>query len=359
MKTSYTEILKKFSVLEKQLTDADILSNSVKLQKVSKEYSDLKETVQLIREYAACENRISEAEKILASETDPELLTMAEEDTTDAKRRLLELEERLKIFLLPKDPLNEKNIIVEIRAGAGGDESSLFAAQLYRMYAKYAERHGWKITLVNTSRTDVGGFKEIIFEINGERVYSTMRYESGVHRVQRVPETEKAGRVHTSTVTVAVLPQAEEVDMSIADKDIRIDVFRSGGHGGQSVNTTDSAVRITHLPTGTIVSCQDEKSQIKNREKAMRVLRSRLLVAQQEADAKKRRDARFSQIGTGDRSEKIRTYNFPQDRITDHRIKYTWNGIDAFLEGALDPMFDILKHHAVQKQLSILEEKSS
>jgi peptide chain release factor 1 len=254
-----------------------------------------------------------------------------------------ELEKEINDELTPADPMDKKNIIIEIRAGTGGDEAALFAADLFRMYSRFAESQGWKTKILDANQIGIGGFKEIIFEISGKDVYKSLKYESGVHRVQRVPETEKSGRVHTSAATVAVLPEAEEIDIEIKSEDLRIDVFRSGGHGGQSVNTTDSAVRITHLPTNTVVSCQDEKSQLKNKAKALQILRSRLLAAEQERAAKERGDERKSQIGSGDRSEKIRTYNFPQDRVTDHRIKQNFSQIESIMDGNIDQIIKSLK----------------
>jgi peptide chain release factor 1 len=287
----------------------------------------------------------------MLTETDPELVAMAKEELGHFEERLPEIEEALKVLLLPRDPNDEKNVIIEIRAGTGGDEASLFAAELFRMYSRFAEQHRWKVEVLSRSESGVGGLKEVIAIVEGERVYSQLKYESGVHRVQRVPATETQGRVHTSAVTVAVLPEAEEVDVKIEAKDIRIDTFCSSGPGGQSVNTTYSAVRITHLPTNTVVSCQDEKSQIKNREKALRVLRARLyeveMQRQQEALAKERKQ----QVGSGDRSEKIRTYNFPQNRLTDHRIGLTNHQLAEVMEGKLQPTIDALIAHFQAERL--------
>jgi peptide chain release factor 1 len=288
------------------------------------------------------EKSILENDEITKNEKDKELIIMAKEENEKMLINKNKLEEEIKLLLIPKDPKDEKDVIVEIRAGAGGDEAGLFAVDLFRMYAKFAENQNWKTIILNSNKSSIGGFKEVVFEVNGTDVYSKMKYESGVHRVQRIPKTEKQGRVHTSTATVAVLPQAKETELEIKTEDIRIDIFRSSGPGGQSVNTTDSAVRITHIPTNITASCQDEKSQLKNKEKALQILRSRLLALKEEEEAKKATDARRSQIGTGDRSEKIRTYNFPQDRITDHRIKKSWHEMENILEGNLDNIINSL-----------------
>lgn len=279
----------------------------------------------------------------MTEDSDKEIAELAHEEFRELRKRQAELEGNIQRLLVPKDPNDDKNVIVEIRAGTGGDEAALFAADLFRMYTRYAERQRWKVDVMSATETDGGGFREIIFEVRGERAYSYLRYESGVHRVQRVPQTESQGRIHTSTASVAVLPEAEEVDLQISDNDLRIDVFRASGHGGQSVNTTDSAVRITHVPTGVTVSMQDEKSQLKNKVKAMSVLRSRLYEAEQQRLADERGDARRSQIGSGERSEKIRTYNYPQDRITDHRIKKSVSNIPAVLGGELDDLIQDLR----------------
>jgi peptide chain release factor 1 len=282
---------------------------------------------------------------------DPDLAELARDEIPELEQQLEDVNDQLRLALVPKDPADAKNAIIEIRAGAGGDEASLFAGELYRMYARYIEVRGWRIELVSESPSEVGGYKEIIFEVIGDEAYGWLKYESGVHRVQRVPETESGGRIHTSTVTVAVLPEAEETDLVINENDLRIDVYRSGGHGGQSVNTTDSAVRITHLPTGLVVTCQDEKSQLKNKLKAMGVLRSRLLAMQKEEEERAGREARLSQIGTGDRSEKIRTYNFPQDRVTDHRVGRTQHGLPGFMLGSIGDMLESLRAEDLRLKL--------
>jgi peptide chain release factor 1 len=307
-----------------------------------KEQNDLNEIVEKYKEYKATKDGIEDSLAMLEEETDEEMREMAKEELNECKERLGVIEEQLKILLLPKDPNDEKNVIVEIRGGAGGDEAALFAAELYRMYSKYAESQRWKIDLMNLNENGLGGFKEAVFMIVGKGVYSKMKYESGVHRVQRIPVTESGGRIHTSTATVAIMPEAEEVDVYIDMNDCRFDVFRSSGNGGQCVNTTDSAVRLTHYPTGIVISCQDEKSQLKNRDKALKVLRSKLYELELEKAHNAEAEARKSQVGTGDRSEKIRTYNFPQGRVTDHRIKLTIHRLEAVLDGDLDEIIDSL-----------------
>ncbi len=343
MKKELEKIKKEYDEITKELSRTEIVSDLEKLKKLSKKQSEFKEIVDKYESFLKIEKSIAENNEIAEKDEDEELTVLAKEENEELLKNKNKLEKEIKLLLIPKDPKDEKDVLVEIRAGAGGDEAGLFAAELFRMYVKFAEKQNWRAVVLNSNRSTIGGFKEIIFEINGGNVYSKMKYESGVHRVQRIPKTEKQGRVHTSTITVAVLPQAEETELKIKDEDIRIDIFRSSGPGGQSVNTTDSAVRITHLPTGITVSCQDEKSQLKNKNKAMQILRSRLLVLEEEKKAKKEKDARRSQIGTGDRSEKIRTYNFPQDRITDHRIKKSWHEIESVLEGNLDDIVSSLE----------------
>ncbi len=345
MNPKYLEVKKQHAALSEQLSSPAVTNDQKKLKEVSQEFYRLDTAVQKILELEKIEGQLAGAKETFALDEDPELSLIAEEEVNTLTQQIEILTAEIEDELREKDPMDTKNIIVEIRGGTGGDEAALFAADLFRMYSRYAETKGWKVNIMDSHQNDVGGFKEIIFEIQGTNVYQNLKYESGVHRVQRVPETEKAGRVHTSAATVAVLPEAEEVDIDIKAEDLRIDVFRAGGHGGQSVNTTDSAVRITHLPTGTVVSCQDEKSQIKNKAKAMQILRSRVLAAEQERLAKERGDARKSQIGTGDRSEKIRTYNVPQDRITDHRIKESWHNIYTIMEGGLQVIIDKIREH--------------
>ncbi|HOT75336.1 MAG TPA: peptide chain release factor 1 [Candidatus Wallbacteria bacterium] len=332
------EIENKYNDLEKLLSDPEIIKNQNEFTKTSKARSAMEETVSCFREYKKILKDINDNERLLETEKDVDILAMAAEELAALKEKTGGYEERLKVMLLPRDPNDDKNTIVEIRAGAGGEEASLFAATLFRMYSRYAENMRWKTDVIDSHPSEKGGFKEIIFSITGEKVYSKIKYESGVHRVQRVPITEASGRIHTSTATVAVLPEAEEVDIEINPNDLRIDTFCSTGPGGQSVNTTYSAIRITHIPTGLVVQCQDEKSQIKNKAKALKVLRTRML----EIEEKKQNDQiaqdRRSQVGTGDRSERIRTYNYPQNRITDHRINLTLGNLLGFLDGDIEEM---------------------
>jgi peptide chain release factor 1 len=324
------------------------------MAQLGKRQSEIQGLMTLIEKFEKIQRDMKNNAEIINTEEDAEMKQMAMEENMELSKQKEVLEKELEMMLLPKDPNDSKDVIVEIRGGAGGDESALFAGSLFRMYSKYAEKNAWTVSVLNSNQTELGGFKEIVFEINGKAnnsVFAKMKYESGVHRVQRIPETEKMGRVHTSTATVAVLPQAEEVELVINEKDLRIDTFCSSGPGGQSVNTTKSAVRITYLPTGMIVSCQDEKSQLKNKDKAMKVLRSRLLQLEEERKAKELGDTRKSQVGTGDRSEKIRTYNFPQDRITDHRIKKSWSNIQSILEGNLDEIINSLQEEDTKLKL--------
>ena len=342
-------MLKKLGVLEdtykdltEKISDPEIINDQKVWQKYMKEHADLEPIIMKYREYKAVLDSIAESKEILQEESDEELRELAKMELSDMESQVEPLEEELKILLVPKDPNDEKNVIVEIRGGAGGDEAALFAGDLLRMYSRYAERKGWKVSMLSSNETGVGGYKEVSFMIKGKGAYSRLKYESGVHRVQRIPSTESGGRIHTSTATVAVLPEVEDVEVEINDNDIRIDVFRASGNGGQCVNTTDSAVRITHLPTGEVVSCQDEKSQLKNKEKAMKVLKARLYDRALADQQKEISAERKSQVGTGDRSERIRTYNFPQGRISDHRINLTLYKLDSFLDGDIDEMIDAL-----------------
>jgi len=350
------QIEAKYDELTKALASPEVINDSSKYQKTAKAHSELSEIVEKYREFKDLQKGIDESKAMVADESDADLRAYAQEELTRLQERVTSTENDLKLLLVPKDPNDEKNVVLEIRAGTGGDEATLFAAEMFRMYTRYAESQRWKVEVLSTSDSGVGGLKEVIAIIEGRGVYSRMKYESGVHRVQRVPETEQQGRVHTSAVTVAVLPEAEDVDIKIEAKDLRIDTFCSSGPGGQSVNTTYSAVRITHLPTNTVVSCQDEKSQIKNREKGMRVLRSRLyemeLEKQQQALAKERK----AQVGSGDRSEKIRTYNFPQNRVTDHRIGLTLHQLGDVMDGKLGSIVDALVTHYQAEKLKTQAE---
>jgi len=334
----------RYRELEGQLSDPKIVSKQGLYQKYAKEHADLRELVETIREYNKVRGQIEEYEVLAAGDDD--LKAIVKEEMPQLKQKKSDLEEKLNVLLLPKDPNDDKNVFLEIRAGTGGDEAGLFAGDLFRMYAKYAEAQGWKVEVVSSSPAGgMGGFKEIIAQIDGKGAYSRLKYESGVHRVQRVPVTEAQGRIHTSAVTVAIMPEAEDVEINIDSNEIRVDVYRSTGHGGQSVNTTDSAVRITHLPTGLVVTCQDEKSQLKNKNKAMKVLRARLLDAEIQRQDAEQAQVRKSQVGSGDRSERIRTYNFPQGRITDHRINLTRYDLDNFINGNIGAMIDALSSH--------------
>lgn len=335
-------ILIRFEELLLELNDPMLAMDQNRYRRLMKEHAELAPIVDAYKAYKNAKQTIEDSVAMLEEENDEEMRELLKEELADARASVVDMEQQLKILLLPKDPNDEKNVFVEIRAGAGGDEAALFSAELYRMYVHYAEMNRWKCELVSVNESGIGGMKEVVFQISGQGAYSKLKYESGVHRVQRVPETESAGRIHTSTSTVAIMPEAEEVDVQIDMNDCRFDVFRASGNGGQCVNTTDSAVRLTHIPTGIVISCQDEKSQLKNKDKALKVLRAKLyeleLAKKQDAEA----EARRSQIGTGDRSEKIRTYNFPQGRVTDHRIKLTLYKIDAIMNGDLNELLDSL-----------------
>lgn len=333
---------KRYSELNSRLYEPSVASDPEEYQKIMKEIKSIEELVKTYREYKAAVESEKESLEILEESSDSELKELAQAELEEAKENIEKLSEELKILLLPKDPNDERNVIIEIRGGAGGEESALFSAVLFRMYSMYAEKRGYKVEVINANETELGGYKEISFMINGDGAYSRFKYESGVHRVQRVPETESQGRVHTSTTTVAVLPEAEDVELEIDPKDLKIDTFRSSGAGGQHINKTSSAIRITHLPTGTVVECQDERSQYKNKDKALKVLKSRLLKEKQDKQANEIAESRKSQVGTGDRSERIRTYNYPQGRLTDHRIGLTLYKLEDILNGNLDEVIDAL-----------------
>ena len=350
------DLLIRYEEVMGELQEPGVADDPVRFRKLMKEQSDLAPIVEAYNEYKQCRQNIEDSLAMLEEESDEEMRELAKEELSDSRKRVEELEQELKILLLPKDPNDDKNVIVEIRAGAGGDEAALFAAEIYRMYVHYADSRRWKTEMISLNENGIGGFKEVVFMITGQGAYSRMKYESGVHRVQRVPETESGGRIHTSTCTVAIMPEAEEIDFHLDMNDCKFDVFRASGNGGQCVNTTDSAVRLTHIPTGIVISCQDEKSQLKNKDKALKVLRSRLyemeLAKQHDAEA----EARRSQIGTGDRSEKIRTYNFPQGRVTDHRIKLTLHRLENVLNGDLDEIIDSLIAADQAAKLSNLQD---
>lgn len=350
------DLLIRYEEVMGELQEPDVANDTERFRKLMKEQSDLAPIVEAFKEYKQCRQNVEDSLVMLEEESDEEMRELAKEELNEAKARIEELERELKILLLPKDPNDDKNVIVEIRAGAGGDEAALFAAEIYRMYVHYAESRRWRPEMISLNENGIGGFKECVFMLTGQGAFSRLKYESGVHRVQRVPETESGGRIHTSTITVAIMPEAEEVDVELDMNDCKFDVFRASGNGGQCVNTTDSAVRLTHIPTGIVISCQDEKSQLKNKEKALKVLRSRLyemeLAKQHDAEA----EARRSQVGTGDRSEKIRTYNFPQGRVTDHRIKLTLHRLEAILGGDLEEIIDSLTAADQALRLSRLNE---
>ena len=336
------DTLLRYEEVVRELSEPYVINDAERYQKRMKEQAELEPIVVKYKEYKQKKADMEESLAILDEETDEELKELAKEELNECRSSITEIEKELKILLLPKDPNDEKNVIVEIRAGAGGDEAALFAADLYRMYAKYAERNHWKVDMMNSNENGIGGFKEVVFMINGAGAYSKLKYESGVHRVQRIPATESGGRIHTSTSTVAIMPEVEEVEVELDMNDCKFDVFRASGNGGQCVNTTDSAVRLTHIPTGIVISCQDEKSQLKNKDKALKVLRARLYEMECAKAHDAEAEARRSQIGTGDRSEKIRTYNYPQGRVTDHRIKLTLHKLESIIDGDMEEMIDSL-----------------
>ncbi len=353
IETRLENIAKKFKEIEESLGKPEVISDQKKFQALAKEHKELQPIYDTYMEYKKAKEGIAEAIEMIEAGEDDELVELAKEEKKELERKVEKLEEELKKLLIPKDPNDEKNVILEIRAGAGGEEAALFAQDLFRMYSRYAERKGWKVEILSLNETGLGGFKEVIAMISGKGAYSRLKYESGVHRVQRIPVTESGGRIHTSTATVAILPEAEEVDIEINEKDLKIDTYRSSGAGGQHVNTTDSAVRITHIPTGIVVTCSNERSQIQNRIKAMKILRARLKELYEREQKEKLDSARRSQVGSGDRSEKIRTYNFPEGRVTDHRIKLTLYNLQEFLDGDLDEMIDAL---AAAEQAQKIEE---
>ncbi len=345
------DVERRFEELNQKMSHPEIASDIEQLKNLGKERARLEKVVTLFREYKKVDAELAGAKELLEAGDDDEMREMAKAEIKELSPRLDELKSALELELLPRDPLDDKSVVLEIRAGAGGDEASLFAGELFSLYSRYAADNGWKVDVMSSNSGSKGGFKEIIATIEGDEVYSSLKWEGGVHRVQRVPQTEQQGRIHTSTVTVAVMPEAEEVDVQIDQNDLRVDVFRAGGHGGQSVNTTDSAVRIVHLPTNTVVICQDEKSQHKNRAKAMKVLRARLFEVERARAAAELGEQRRSMVGTGDRSEKIRTYNFPQDRVSDHRINLTLHNLPKIMQGDLDPIVTALRTHAQAEQL--------
>lgn len=349
-------VKEKFSELEKKISDLEIINNQEQWQKLMKEHSDLSPVVKKYEEYLKANDDIKGAKEIIANETDEDLRDLAKEELSELEEDLTKIIDELKILLLPKDPNDDKNVIVEIRGGAGGDEAALFAGVLFRMYSMYAANRRWRVELMSSNETGIGGYKEVVFMITGKGAYSRLKFESGVHRVQRVPETESQGRIHTSTVTVAVLPEAEDVEVSLDLNDVRVDVFRSSGNGGQSVNTTDSAVRLTHIPTGIVISMQDEKSQLKNKEKAFKILKAKLYDMELEKKQKEMASQRKSQVGTGDRAERIRTYNYPQGRVSEHRIGLNLYKLESFLNGDLDEVIDALITTDQADKLNSLEE---
>ncbi|MDR2303476.1 MAG: peptide chain release factor 1 [Treponema sp.] len=352
MNERLVSLLRRYDEVREEIENPDLVKDQKKYREIMKEYSHLSEIASARNEIQVIEEQLHDTRDLIQDEKDAEIRELAKEELKELEGRIQDCEDRLKFLLIPRDPLDEKNIIMEIRAGTGGEEAALFASDLFRMYSRFAETKGWKFEIMSSNETELGGLKEIVFSIVGNHVYENLRYESGVHRVQRVPATEASGRIHTSAVTVAVLPEADETEIDIKPEDLRIDVMRAGGPGGQCVNTTDSAVRITHLPSGIAVHCQDEKSQIKNRAKAMRILRARVYEMEEAKAASERAEVRKNQIGSGDRSERIRTYNFPQNRLTDHRINLTLYKLDLIMQGDVEELFDALKLSAREELLS-------
>ncbi|SFB37652.1 bacterial peptide chain release factor 1 (bRF-1) [Acetitomaculum ruminis DSM 5522] len=352
-------LVNRYEEITNELQEPDVVNDQNRFRNLMKEQNDICPIVETFKEYKAEKTNIEDSLALLEEESDEEMRELAKEELSESKNKVVALEEKLKILLLPKDPNDEKNVIVEIRAGAGGDEAALFAADMYRVYSKYSESNNWKTEIMSINENGIGGIKEIVFMISGRGAYSKLKYESGVHRVQRVPETESQGRIHTSTITVAIMPEAEEVDVEIDMNDCKFDVFRASGNGGQCVNTTDSAVRLTHIPTGIVISCQDEKSQLKNKDKALKVLRSKLYDLEMSKKHDAEAEARRSQVGTGDRSEKIRTYNYPQGRVTDHRIKLTLHKLDSIMNGDIQEIIDSLIAADQAAKLSNMEKSAS
>ncbi|MFV1956137.1 MAG: peptide chain release factor 1 [bacterium] len=352
---SLAQVEEKYENLARMLGDPEVISDTNKLRRYSKEHSDLTPVIEAYREYISLKDQLEEVEEMIREEKDTDLVNLAKDEKGGLTKRMDELEDNLKMLLLPVDPKDERNVLLEIRAGTGGDEASLFVADLARMYNRFAERRNWKIEVLNSSPTELGGFREIVLLLKGQKVYSLLKYEGGIHRVQRVPETESSGRIHTSAVSVVVMPEAEEVEVQIIPEDVRVDVFRASGCGGQHVNTTDSAVRLTHVPTGIVVSCQDEKSQHKNKSKAMKILQARLLAKKEEERRAEVDGVRRSMVGSGDRSERIRTYNFPQARVSDHRINLTLYKLEAVMDGDLDEITQALMASDQAEQLRSME----